>query len=164
MENQIQIQSKNTNLFLVIIFWIYTTIHLIIILYYSITDVDFRNINGTKFNILLVLSSLFISFLLTTIFVTLNFCRNIYLYRCLIPSVINELIFIFLLIFFLFIISNLPGKDPEIAIFLVIFLFLIESCPNIILFVHIYKKSKNKNSQNIDNLNNNSPLINNELS
>ena len=164
MENQIQIQSRSTNLFLVIIFWIYTIIHFIIILYYSITDVDFRNINSTESNILLILSSLFISFLLTTIFITLNFCRNICMYICLIPSVINELIFIYFLIFFIYVINNLPGKGEEIAILFVIFLFLIESCPNIILFANIYKKSKNKNSQNIDNINNNSPLINNELS
>ena len=160
MKNQIQIQSRNT-LDLVIIFWAYTTIHFIFFLYYSKTDVDLRNIFRTKINILFFL---FISFLLTAIFVTLHYFRNIYIYICLIASVINELIFICFLIYFILVIIIHPGSDYEIEIFFGTYFFLFESSPNIILFVHIYKKSKNKNSQNIENINNNSPLINNELS
>jgi len=162
MENQIQIQSRNTNLCLVLTFSIYTTIHFIITIYYSATDVDFKDIASGNYETLLIHFSIFILFLLTTIFISVNFHRNICIYICLIPSLINELIFIFLFISFIYIITFIPiGSNPEIDILFIIFLFIIESCPNIILFVHICRKSINNNSENIDNINSNSPLLNN---
>ena len=154
MENEINNQSRNNNICLSIIFWIYTTVHLVIFLY---------NTDTNKIDIFLALLFIFISFLLTTIFVTVNICKNIFKYLCLILSSINELIFICLLIFIIAIICSFPGSDAGISIIILIFLFLIESLPNIILFAHFHLKSKNENSQNIENNNNNSRLINIEL-
>ena len=144
------------------LFSIYTTIHFIITIYYSATDVDFKDIASGNYETLLIHFSIFILFLLTTIFIYVNFHRNICIYICLIPSLINELIFIFLFISFIYIITFIPnGSNPEIGILFIIFLFIIESCPNIILFVHICRKSTNNISENIDNINSNSPLLNN---
>ena len=159
MENQIQIKSRKADICLIMIFSIYTTIHFIITVYYSATEVNFTDIKRDKFHTLLVHCSLFISFLLTTIFLYVNFHRNICMYICLIPSLINELIFIYLLVLFIFVINFLPFNDPEIVILFVVFLFIIESCPNFILYIHICRKS-NKKSENIENINNNSPLLN----
>ena len=162
MENQIQIKTRITNLALVIIFWIYTFIHFIVVLYYCITNVDFRNFYPIKVRNILILSIPFILFLITTIFVTVNYCSNVCkLYICLIPSLINEVIFIGILIFLIILIDNAGRFDSEIVIFLIIFLFFLESIPNILLFIYIYKKTKNKNSKNIDIINNNAPLLNN---
>jgi len=160
MENQTQIQSRNTNLCLVIIFWIYTIIHFIVIVYYFIVAVDFTSINRANIRIISILSSLFISFLLTAIFVTVNYYRNFCMSICLILSLISELIFISLLIFLIYAINHTPGRGHELAVLLVVFHFLIESCPNILLYVHICRKLRNKNSENLDNINKNSPLLN----
>ena len=162
MENQTQIKSRNLNLLLVVIFWIYAIIHCIIILYYCITDVDFRHLYRDKIKNLWILSGLFISFLLIAILITVNYCRNniCILHICLIPSIITEIIFVGFLMFFIFAEITSPFFHNISVMPLVIPLFVIESCPNIILFVYICQIPKNKNSQNIDNINNNSPLLN----
>ena len=129
--------------------WIYTTVHFVIFLY------------STIYNFFLYYwLIIFISFLLTTISVTLNICNNNFKYLCLILSSINELILIFILIYYIIIICAFSTKDIADQIFILIVIFLIESIPNIILFIYFYEKSKNENYQIIDNNNNNSRLIN----
>ena len=159
MESQIQIRPRNINLFFVIIFWIYTIIHFIIVLYYIITDVDFSDINEVKVNYILLFSAPFISFLITAIFTTMNYCSNACkLYICLIPSLITEIIFIIFLILLIIIINSYHYDSKSMLI--IIFLFSLESIPNILLFIYICIKTKNKNYKNLDNINNNSPLLN----
>ena len=161
-QNQTQTESRSIKLCLVIIFLIYTIIHCIIFLIRLLSGENFRDIRKSDYAILLILFGLFISFLLTGIFVIVYYRKNssCILYICLIPSIINELIFIGILIVVFYTINNTGSSDDdELIIFLSILVFLIESIPNILLIFHICKKSRNKNSQNIDNINNNSLLL-----
>ena len=157
MESQVQNESENNNEILVRFFWVYTIIHFIILLYCLISKYEY--------DFLLVLSSIFISFLLTAIFVTVNQCKS-KICICLIPSLINELIFIGLLVYFMFFFkpaNKSPGNDSDMMLrFLTFIFFLFESLPNIILIVFICIKSKEKKSQIIYNIDNNPPLLNND--
>ena len=158
MENQIQ--SNNTNICLVLMYMIYSTIHLLIIIYFfGISHVSLkRNYN---FIIFIFLLCIFTSFLLTAIFVFINYMSNRrkLLYICLIPSLINELIFIGLLIFcIIYLVKNTSGSTYEDFMIFVIVTFLIESLPNFILFIHICRKSKNKRIENLENINDSSLL------
>ena len=155
MRNQNQIQ-KNSDIIVcsAISFWVYSFFHGFFVLYQLIylNSID-------ELNILLVLLSLFISFLLTAILITVS-CKksnNCILYISLIPSLINELIIIGILIFCFTSLRNMRGRGIEWVIFILIILILIESIPNILLIIGICTKKES----NIDNNRNNSLLNNN---
>ena len=158
MEYQNQIQPRNTNLFLVILFWIYSIIHLIAIIVLFFIKLD----NYNSFDLFIFISIIIISllFIITTIIVNINYYTNCCsIYICLIPSILNELTLTGYLLFFLFLLNFFRNIRPEELIILITS-FLAESFPNIILFIHICKKSKNKNTRNIHN-NNKAQLLDN---
>ena len=145
-------QSRYTSPSLVIIFWIYTFIHLIYELYYWNKEGGLDLRIEAKFNTFMVLLSLFISSLSTAIIVTLNYiCNMCKWYICIIPSVVNELILSGIFLLFIQVGSN----SSIIVILLIFFVYAIESLPNIILYIHICVKSRKENIVNLDNINNN---------
>ena len=145
-------QSRYTNPRSVIIFWIYTFIHLIYELYYWNKEGGLDLRIEAKFNTFMVLLSLFISSLSTAIIVTLNYICNICKwYICIIPSVVNEPILSGIFLLFIQVGSN----SSIIVILLIFFVYAIESLPNIILYIHICVKSRKENIVNLDNINNN---------
>ena len=157
MEYQNQIQTRNINLCLVIIFWISAIIHLLFfIILYNSFDINISNNN--EYYIYWILLGIFISYLLTAIFASINYnsYRRKLLYLCLIPSLFNEFIFIALLIDCVIYLV----KDNDFLMIDFIIILLIDNCPNIILFIHINAKTKNTSSHNKDNINNNSSLLN----
>ena len=162
MENQNQIQSKNKNLILVI-FWIYTFIHFSFLTYLFI---DYQLWKKHK-KILKFLSIPFIIailFLLTAIYVTINYRSNRYSLKiCLIPSIINEIILSGLLSICILIVANSGWLFSDKDLIYIIIIFLIESSPNIILFIHIFIETRKKNTPNTSNIENvdNNPILNN---
>ena len=147
-------QSRYTNPRLVIIFWIYTFIHLIYELYYWNKEGGLDLRIEAKFNTFMVLLSLFISSLSTAIIVTLNYiCNMCKWYICIIPSVVNELILSGIFLLFIQVGSNFNASGFEMLF--IIFVYAIESFPNIILYIHICVKSRKNDIVNLDNINNN---------
>ena len=140
-----------------IIFWISAIIHLLFFIFlYNSFDINISNNN--EYYIYWILLGIFISYLLTAIFASINYnsYRRKLLYLCLIPSLFNEFIFIALLIDCVIYLV----KDNDFLMIDFIIVLLIDNYPNIILFIHINEKTKNTSSQNIDNINNNSSLLN----
>ena len=163
MENENPIQYRKTYLLLIILLWIYTAIHLGILLYFFFTEIYHSGISEAEMNGLLIFGFLFISFLSTAILVTVNYCRNVCnLKISLIPSIINELIFIGVFLFALLLIFafGIRNGSDFLVLVVVIILFLIESTPNIILYILICKKSRNKRTPNLNNNNISIPLVN----
>ena len=162
MENQNPIQYRKTHLLLIILLWIYTGFHSSILLF-TIISVAYHGAikNGAGIAALFIFCFLVISFLLTSILVTRNYCRNVCDYKkALIPSIICELIIFVIFLFLLLALLNFIKYASDIVFIVVpIIIFLIESTPNIILYILICKISGKKRTLNLDNNNTITPLV-----
>ena len=159
MENQTKLRSQHLSL--IVIYWAYTSVHLPFIIYYM-------NIKKIVLDGSLIPIGIFFSFLLISILLTISYCTSweILLYICFIFSIIIELLFIGLLIFYLLpIFNNFDTiRILFINITIILLLFIFENIPYFGLFIHIYEKLKNKRKSNIENINNNSLVLLNNIS